>query len=82
MTKKATIQPAPAAAPKPVKVPTHYDVLTTANGQVGAYGYSRGIILTGVPAHQVKAHTAWMTADAAAVKAARVAGATVVRFKG
>jgi len=68
--------------PKPPKASTHYDVLTTANGQVGAYGYSRGIILTGVPAGLVEVHSAWMEADSSAVKAARAAGAAVVPFRG
>jgi len=84
MTKKATMQPAQVAtvASKPAKVATHHDVLTTANGQVGAYGYSRGIILTAVPADLVEVHAAWMNQDAAAVNAARVAGADVVPFRG
>lgn len=80
MTPKATMRSAPPAAPKPDKAPTHRDVLATANGQAGAYGYSRGIILTGVPVDLVEVH-AWMSADAAAVTAARAAGADVVPFR-
>lgn len=81
MTKKTTMQTTKAApSPKPAKAPTHYDVLVTANGQVGAYGYSRGIILTGVPADLLQVH-AWMSTDTAAVKAARATGADVVPFR-
>lgn len=83
MTKKIATQPVPEAKePKRTKTATHRDVLTTAEGKVGPYGYSRGIILTAVPADLVNVHAAWMNADAAVVKAARAAGAAVVPFKG
>lgn len=83
MTKKTATQPVPeATGHKRTKTATHHDVLTTAEGKVGPYGYSRGIILTAVPADLVNVHAAWMNADAAVVKAARAAGAAVVPFKG
>ena len=85
MTKKATMVPAEVTAKpsaRPAKPVSHCDVLTTANGQIGAYGYSRSLIITGVPAALVDVHAAWMNADAAAVKAARAAGADVVPFRG
>jgi len=83
MTKKATMQATRTAAAgrRPSKAATRLDVVTTASGRVGAFGYTRGIILKGVPVELTKVHETWMDADPAAVKAAHAAGADVVPFR-
>ena len=88
MTKKAvpvtdgSPKRARLATPAAAKMPPRRDVVTTGKGQMGVFEYSRGIILVGVPADLIERHSDWMNPDAAAVKAARAAGADAVPFQG
>lgn len=59
-------------------LPKALAVLTTAAGRYGPCSYASGIIIEGLPAGLLD--ETWQNADAAAVRAARRAGAAVVRY--
>lgn len=79
MTTKSKAKPADAA--KPI-IPKPQTVLTIGAGQIGPYGYVSGLLVSDVPSEVIDANADWMTADADAVKSAKIAGADVVPYRG